>query len=84
MTIRRILRVEKPHKQDRNFHGGLYHVWTLEVPYQPWAMFEAEFNLIQFENKMLDKGISEKIIEEHRELVSDKILDDRCMDGEAV
>lgn len=83
MTIPRIARIEEPAKCDRNFRGGLYHIWTERTGDQPHAMFKAQLDLLKFENEMLQQGVSEKMIEKHRDLVMDHVQDEQALDSES-
>ena len=82
MTIPRISRIEEPAKNDRHYRGGLYHIWTELTKDQPIAMFKARLDTVKFENEMLQQGVSEEMIEKHRELVSKYVREEETLYGE--
>ena len=83
MAILRIARIVEPTKDNRSYRGGLYHIYTDLTGDQPWAMFKTQLDLLKYENEMLQQGVSEEMIEKHRELVTDYEYDERPISNES-
>lgn len=80
MTIRRIAKIED--LGSPNWHGGFFNVW-FEGATIPLACCKAQLDLLKYENEMLQIGISEEVIEKHRDLVIDHVQDEQALDGES-
>jgi len=83
MAIRKIKRVGEPRKDNRTYRGGTYIIWYKgpdEIEYSRYV-HELEYNRLVFEQKMLNKGISEADIEEYEKLLRAEIQEETDFNG---
>lgn len=83
MAIRKIIRVDEPHKDDRSYRGGLFRLWYVspEGTEYPRDVCQLEHDRIVFEQKMLSNGISEADIEKYKELLRAEIQEETDFTG---
>jgi len=68
---------------EKHYHGGFYNIW-FEGLDEPVACYKSRVDLAKFEDEMLQEGISEEIIEKHKELVIAHVQDEQALDGECL
>lgn len=86
MAIQKILRVEKPAKDDRSYRGGMFIIWYENPKGTEYSKYihKLEYDRLMFEQELLSRSITIVDIEKYKQLIMMEIQDEEAFEGNCI